>query len=429
MQVLVLNSGSSSIKYQLFEVVDDPDEGHPSPAGSPSDEPELRDLATGLIERIGEPEGRLRHRFPGEGGAKEDIEERHIADHADGFDALVTTLEGAGLLTDLAAIGHRVVHGGARFVAPAVIDDEVIAGIREHVPLAPLHNPANLTGIEVATRLRPDVHQVAVFDTAFHATLPPHAYRYAVPDEVLDQHGVRRYGFHGTSHAFVARRAAAHLGRDDLAMITLHLGNGASAAAIDAGRSIDTSMGLSPLEGLVMGTRSGDLDPAVVFHLVRQAGMTLDEVDQLLNRKSGLLGLCGANDLREIETRAAGGDDAAELALTIYAYRIRKYLGAYTAALGRLDAVVFTAGVGENGAAMRARIIDGLDVLGLRIDPDRNATADVHAAADGVVELHPAAAEVAVLAVATDEEREIATQSLTAVAGLAGRPTRSPSRG
>jgi len=416
MQVLVLNSGSSSIKYRLFGVVDDrATSAAPSAAVPGATEPELTELATGLIERIGEPEGRLRHRFTGSDVPSEDVEERPIADHADGFDALVAALEAAGLLTELAAIGHRVVHGGARFVAPALIDDEVIAGIRAHVPLAPLHNPANLTGIEVATRLRPDVPQVAVFDTAFHATLPPRAYRYAVPDEVLVDHGVRRYGFHGTSHAYVARRAAAHLGRDDLALITLHLGNGASATAIDAGRSIDTSMGLSPLEGLVMGTRSGDLDPAVVFHLVREGGMSLDEVDVLLNRRSGLLGLCGANDVREIEARAEGGDEAAALALEIYAYRIRRYIGAYTAALGRLDGLVFTAGVGENAAAMRARVVDGLGVLGLAIDPDRNASADVHAAPDGVAELHPTDAEVAVLAVATDEEREIATQSLTAI--------------
>ena len=416
MQVLVLNSGSSSIKYQLFDVAEGGRANGPvTTPGSALVEPELTELANGLIERIGEPEGRLRHRFTGGDEPREQVEQRAIADHADGFDALVATLEDAGLLTELAVIGHRVVHGGARFVAPAVIDDQVIAGIRDHIPLAPLHNPANLTGIEVATRLRPEVPQVAVFDTAFHATLPPHAYRYAVPEGLLQEHGVRRYGFHGTSHAFVARRAAAHLGRDDLALITLHLGNGASAAAIDAGRSIDTSMGLSPLEGLVMGTRSGDLDPAVVFHLVRQAGMSLDDVDRLLNRASGMLGLCGANDLREIEGRAADGDDAAALALEIYAYRIRKYLGAYAAALGRLDAVVFTAGVGENGVAMRARIIDGLGLLGLHIDPERNATADVRTAVDGVVALHPRDAEVAVLAIATDEEREIATQSLTAL--------------
>lgn len=414
MQVLVLNSGSSSIKYRLFEVTERAaDRGAGAALGDRGSR--LEELATGLIERIGEPHGRLRHSFAGE-DPREVVEDRRIDDHADGFDALVSTLEDAGLLTDLAVIGHRVVHGGARFVTPVVIDHEVIAGIRDHVPLAPLHNPANLTGIEVATRLRPDVPQVAVFDTAFHATLPPRAYRYAVPDEVLHDHGVRRYGFHGTSHAYVARRAAAHLGRDDLALITLHLGNGASAAAIDGGRSIDTSMGLSPLEGLVMGTRSGDIDPAVVFHLVRQGGMRLEEVDGLLNRRSGLLGLCGANDLRQIEARAEAGDEAAGLALDVYAYRIRKYLGAYTAALGRLDAVVFTAGVGENAAAMRARVIDGLEVLGLRIDLARNAAADVHAAPEGVTDLHPPDAEVAVLAVATDEEREIATQSLTTIA-------------
>ncbi len=412
-QVLVLNSGSSSIKYRLFDV-DDPAQGEVV-ADAGGDEPPLTERASGLLERIGEQASRSTHHLEVEGGRRTHRDDGRLADHADGFAALVATLEDTGVLTRLAAIGHRVVHGGARFVAPTRIDAEVIAGIREHVPLAPLHNPANLTGIEVATRLRPDVPQVAVFDTAFHATLPEHAYRYAVPRELIDDQGVRRYGFHGTSHAYVSRRAATYLDRPDAALITLHLGNGASAAAIDAGRSIDTSMGMTPLEGLVMGTRSGDLDPAVVFHLVRQGGYELDEVEDLLNRGSGLRGLCGDNDVRAIEARAARGDQEAEFALRLTAYRIRRYLGAYTAALGRLDAVVFTAGVGENSSEMRARVIDGLDVLGLRLDAERNAACDVHGARDGVVPLHPDGAPVAVLAVATDEEREIALQSLATV--------------
>ena len=412
MQVLVLNSGSSSIKYRLFG---DGGDGGMTPGATGGVAAALEELAAGLIERIGESEGRLTHRITRGSTREEQVEERRVADHADGFDALIRVLEEAELISALAAIGHRVVHGGAEFVAPTVIDDRVIERIRAQIPLAPLHNPANLTGIEVATRLRPDVPQVAVFDTAFHATLPPHAYRYAVAEEVVTRHGVRRYGFHGTSHAYVSRRAAEHLGRDDLAMITLHLGNGASAAAIDAGRSVDTSMGLSPLEGLVMGTRSGDLDPAVVFHLLRVAGMSLDEVDELLNRRSGLVGMCGDNDLRVVQQRADHGDEASATALEVYAYRLRKYVGAYTAALGRLDALVFTAGVGENDAAMRARVVDGLGVLGLTIDPERNTAADVHAAPDGVADLHPDGAAVAVLAVATDEEREIATESLQAV--------------
>jgi acetate kinase len=348
---------------------------------------------------------------------REEVEDGAIPDHAAGFRSLVAALDAAGLGDDLGAIGHRVVHGGAEFVAPTRIDEQVIERIRAQIPLAPLHNPANLTGIEVATQLRPDLPQVAVFDTAFHGTLPPHAYHYAVPEEVHREHGVRRYGFHGTSHAFVARRAAAHLGRpaEELDLVTLHLGNGASAAAVKGGRSVDTSMGLSPLEGLVMGTRSGDLDPAVVFHLVRQAGMTLDEVDTLLNKRSGLLGLCGDNDLREIERRAGDGDEAATLALDVYTYRIRKYLGAYTAALGGLDAVVFTAGVGENQPGVRARVCGGLELLGIVLDAERNRAADTRASDDGVVPVQADDSRVAVLVIATDEEHEIAEQTRLAL--------------
>lgn len=398
MQVLVLNSGSSSIKYRLFDDT-------------------LRLLASGLVERIGETTGRAVHRVHTDDHVDETVEEGHIADHEAGLRSLVAALESAGLADDLGVIGHRVVHGGEEFVAPVVIDDDVVARIRAQVPLAPLHNPANLTGIEVASSVRPDVPQVAVFDTAFHGTLPPHAYRYAVPEETYRDLGVRRYGFHGTSHAYVARRAAAHLARpaDELDLITLHLGNGASAAAIAGGRSIDTSMGLSPLEGLVMGTRSGDLDPAVVFHLLREGGMGIDEVDRLLNRRSGLLGLCGDNDLREIERRAQDGDETAELALEVYCYRIRKYVGAYTAALGGLDALVFTAGVGENQPGVRARVCSDLAVLGIDLDPVANATADTDDGDDGVVAVQSASSRVAVLVIATDEEREIAEQSLTAI--------------
>ena len=396
MHVLVLNSGSSSVKYRLFDG-------------------DLTVLASGLIERIGEETGRATHRLGAGDAVREEVEDAPVPNHEAAFGSLVAALEDAGLGGDLVAIGHRVVHGGAEFVAPTVIDEAVLERIRAQIPLAPLHNPANLTGIEAATALRPDVTQVAVFDTAFHGTLPPHAYRYAVPDEVHRDHGVRRYGFHGTSHAYVAHRAAEHLGRplEDLALITLHLGNGASATAIDGGRSVDTSMGLSPLEGLVMGTRSGDIDPAVVFHLLREADMSPDAVETLLNRRSGLAGLCGDNDLREIERRVTEGDAAARLALDVYCYRIRKYIGAYTAALGRLDAVVFTAGVGENSATVRAQVCRGLDVLGIAVDPDRNTTAD---ADDGVVAIHADDAPVAVLVAATDEEREIAEQTLAAAA-------------
>ncbi|TVR20070.1 MAG: acetate kinase [Nitriliruptor sp.] len=402
MQVLVLNSGSSSIKYRLFE---DHVDG-------------LLLRARGLVERIGESTGRAEQVVIAQDGTtSEEVDDAPIPDHAAGFRWIVSRLEDAGLADDLGAIGHRVVHGGSEFTAPTVIDEAVIARIEDQVPLAPLHNPANLTGIEVARELRPDLTNVAVFDTAFHGTLPPAAYRYAVPDRLLAEQGVRRYGFHGTSHAYVARRAAAALGRpeEELKLVTLHLGNGASAAAVDGGRSVETSMGLSPLEGLVMGTRSGDLDPAVIFHLIREAGMSPAEVERVLNRESGLLGLCGDNDLRTIEERAAGGDEAAQLALDVYVHRIRKYLGAYAAVLGRLDAVVFTAGVGENSDTLRAAICADLEVLGVRLDAARNDGLRASKAPDGIAAVHADDSEVAVLVVATDEEREIAEQTLLAV--------------
>jgi acetate kinase len=403
-QVLVLNSGSSSIKYRLY---DDHRDG-------------LLLRARGLAERIGEPTGRAEQVVLSEDGSStEETEDAPIPDHAAGFRWIVSRLEAAGLADDLGAIGHRVVHGGSEFTAPTVIDEAVVARIEAQVPLAPLHNPANLTGIEVARQLRPELTNVAVFDTAFHATLPPAAYRYAVPARLLEEQGVRRYGFHGTSHAYVARRAAAALGRpeEDLKLVTLHLGNGASATAVDGGRSVETSMGLSPLEGLVMGTRSGDLDPAVIFHLIREAGLTPEEVERILNRESGLLGLCGDNDLRTIEERAAGGDEAAQLALDVYVHRIRKYLGAYAAVLGRLDGVVFTAGVGENSDTLRERICADLGVLGVRLDPARNDGQRAANAPDGVVAVHAEDSDVAVLVVATDEEREIAEQTLQAIRG------------
>ena len=288
------------------------------------------------------------------------------------------------------------------FPEPTLIDDEVVATIRSLIPLAPLHNPANLLGIEAARRLRPDVPQVAVFDTAFHRTMPPTAYRYAVPTEWYTELGVRRFGFHGTSHEYVAREAARLLGRpvEELDLIVAHLGNGASMTAVHRGRSIDTSMGLSPLEGLVMGTRSGDVDPTVITHVAAAAGCPLSDVADALNRESGLRGLCGSSDMREVEIRAAGGDEAAELALDVFCYRVRKYVGAYLAALGRCDAVVFTGGIGEHSATVRARSLDGLDALGISIDQEHNGSAGPVISAAG--------SAISVLVVPTDEEGAIA---------------------
>jgi acetate kinase len=292
------------------------------------------------------------------------------------------------------------------------VDEGVVAAIRGMIPLAPLHNPANLEGIQVALRLFPGVPQVAVFDTAFHQTMAPAAYRYAIPENLYREQRVRRYGFHGTSHAYVSRRAAALLGRDpaDCNLITLHLGNGASAAAVRGGRSIDTSMGLTPLEGLVMGTRCGDLDPAIPFKLARNLGMDIAVLDDLLNRRSGLRGLCGANDMREIHRRIGQGDPAAALALDVFCHRLRKYLGAYWVELGRLDALVFTGGIGENDAEVRTRTCAGLEGMGIWLDAAANQVC-----AQVERPISEAGSPVAVLVIPTKEELEIARQALEAV--------------
>ncbi len=322
MKILVLNAGSSSLKYKLFE-------------GDPLDT-----VMTGMVESI-RP-----------GGYREAILRMETALKAHGVDSL----------REVDAIGHRVVHGGERFVESTRIDSEVVDAIEALIPLAPLHNPANLEGIRTARAHAPDVPQVAVFDTAFHQKMPEKAYRYALPKELYTEAGVRRYGFHGTSHGYVARQAAEALGMapGEANLITLHLGNGASACAIRGGVSVDTSMGMTPLEGLMMGTRSGDLDPAILFYLAREKGDTLDQLDRLLNRQSGLLGVCGENDMRRIHARIAEGDADAALALEMFVYRIRKYIGAYVAVLGRVDALVFTGGIGQNDPVVREKILRDL---------------------------------------------------------------------
>lgn len=305
-----------------------------------------------------------------------------------------------------------MVHGGKYFTEPTVIDERVLSEIERLIPVAPLHNPANLTGIRTATALRPDLPQVAVFDTSFHTTMPESAARYAIDVETADAHRVRRYGFHGTSHAYVSRATARLLGKapEEVNVIVLHLGNGASASAVRAGRCVDTSMGLTPLEGLVMGTRSGDMDPAVIFHLMRVGGMSADEIDALLNKRSGLVGLCGDNDMREIRRRISEGDERAKLAFDIYIHRLRKYIGAYYAVLGQVDAVVFTAGVGENSAEVREAAVAGLEGLGLAVDGARNAVRG-----GGARLISPEGARVAVAVVPTDEEMEIAQQTCALV--------------
>ncbi|MFD8431894.1 MULTISPECIES: acetate kinase [Streptomyces] len=393
-RVLVLNSGSSSVKYQLLDMRD---------GGR---------LAVGLVERIGESGSRLKH-SPAGGESRE--RNGSVPDHDAALKAMAAELDRDGLGLDspeLAAIGHRVVHGGLRFTEPTVVDDAVLAEIERLIPVAPLHNPANLTGIRTAQALRPDLPQVAVFDTAFHTTMPESAARYAIDVETADAHRVRRYGFHGTSHAYVSRETARLLGRapEDVNVIVLHLGNGASASAVRGGRCVDTSMGLTPLEGLVMGTRSGDTDPAVIFHLMRVGGMSADEIDTLLNKRSGLIGLCGDNDMREIRRRVDAGDERAGLAFDIYIHRLKKYIGAYYAVLGRVDAVAFTAGVGENSAPVREAAVAGLEGLGLAVDGGLNAVRG-----DGARLISPADARVAVAVVPTDEEMEIAAQTYALV--------------
>ncbi|MFF7229569.1 acetate/propionate family kinase [Streptomyces sioyaensis] len=403
-RVLVLNSGSSSLKYQLLDMHDTQ-----SISGSAAGR-----LAVGLVERIGEETSRLVHTPLATGGAKRETEGA-MADHDAALKAVAAELAADGLGLDspqLAAIGHRVVHGGLKFTEPTVIDDAVLTEIERLVPVAPLHNPANITGIRTARALRPDLPQVAVFDTAFHTTMPEYAARYAIDVATADAHRIRRYGFHGTSHAYVSRKTAALLGKDpsEVNVIVLHLGNGASASAVAGGRCVDTSMGLTPLEGLVMGTRSGDIDPAVTFHLKRVAGMSEDEVDELLNKKSGLIGLCGDNDMREIRRRIDEGDAQAKLAFDIYIHRLKKYLGAYTAVLGRVDAVAFTAGVGENAAPVREAAIAGLADMGMAVDADRNAVRS-----DEPRLISPEGSRVAVAVVPTDEELEIAQQTYALV--------------
>jgi acetate kinase len=390
--VLVVNAGSSSLKYSLID----------AKSGEAA--------ATGLVERIGEEQSHHVHHGP-DGDAENDAA---VADHEAALEAAVQAFEDHGPAlgdVDIVAVGHRVVHGGDRFAAPALVDDELIEAVTDLVPLAPLHNPANLEGIKVARRLLPDLPHVAVFDTAFHQTLPPYAYTYAVPSSWQDEFGIRRYGFHGTSHSFVAGEAARLLNRDlaDLNLIVLHLGNGCSATAVRGGTSVDTSMGLTPLEGLVMGTRSGDLDPAIHGHLARVAGRTAEETDRALNSESGLKGLAGVNDFREIMKRRADGDERARLAFDVYCYRLKKYVGAYYAVLGTVDAIVFTAGVGQHSAEARAAALHGLEPLGIHLDPVRNADPDEGFAS-------PDDSPVAVLVIPTNEEWEIARQAVDVIA-------------
>ncbi len=398
MKILVLNSGSSSIKYQLFDM-------HAKTV-----------LASGIIEQIGEKQSRLIHQTRNAQGNMDQIAKTEVvADHLAGFQLLGDVLKESGALQDtseLAGIGHRVVHGGEAFKAPTLINKTVIDTIHQLSPLAPLHNPANLLGIDVAMQSAPHVPHVAVFDTAFHQSLPEHAYRYAIPHDLYKAHHVRRYGFHGTSHGYVAKQAAIMLDKpmDSLNLITLHLGNGASAAAIKEGKCIDTSMGMTPLEGLIMGTRCGDIDPAIIFYLKRKTGLTRDAVESLLNKDSGLKGICGIVDMREVIESAQNRNSRAKLAIDMVCYRIKKYIGAYYAVLGRLDALVFTAGIGEKSALIRAGVCQGLSPLGLEVDPQKNDSPSKNA-----FEIQAKTSTAKILVIPTNEELEIAEQTVACI--------------
>lgn len=409
MKVVVINSGSSSVKYEVFEASD------------------FSVLSSGLLERIGESESRHTHRVYGPSGTvRETVRKGRVANHEDGFRFILSMpIDSAviGNSAELLGIGHRVVHGGEVFREPVLINEEVLEMIRDLIPLAPLHNPANLLGIEAARQVFPSVPQVAVFDTAFHQSIPPYAFIYALPYNFYALHRVRRYGFHGTSHFWVAKKAEALLEKPlaSLNMITLHLGNGASATAIRQGVSVDTSMGMTPLEGLVMGTRCGDLDPAVPFYLRRATGMPEGDLEALLNKGSGLKGICGVNDLREILQMANRGEPLARLALEIYCYRIKKYIGAYFAALGRVDAVVFTGGIGENAASIRKQCCQGLEGLGITVDDRKNEKVYGE-----ILEIQRDDAPIKVLAARTKEEREIAEQTVATLLQARSREGKTP---
>ena len=374
--VLVLNAGSSSLKYQLVV-------------------PETAEvLAKGLVERIGEA-----------GGGP--------ADHPAAMAVMTEELAAAGAdLTALRAVGHRVVHGGPDFSDPTILDDNVVSEIKDLIPLAPLHNPGAVAGIEAA-RAQFDVPHIAVFDTAFFASLPAAAATYAIPADLAQIHRIRRYGFHGTSHRFVSTAAAELVGRDldGLNQVVLHLGNGCSASAVRGGTAIETSMGLTPLQGLVMGTRSGDVDPGLHTFLHNELGLAVGDIDNLLNKQSGLKGLAGVNDFRELEQRRAAGDHAAQLAFEVYVHRLKHYVGAYLAILGRLDVLTFTAGVGENSATLRAAVVEGLDGLGLAVDPARN---DARSRDPRIIS--PDGSAVTVAVVPTNEELAIAREAAALVA-------------
>ncbi|APY11467.1 acetate kinase [Seonamhaeicola sp. S2-3] len=390
MQVLVLNSGSSSLKFQLFAM------------------PEETILCSGLIERIGLEEGKFIFKTN-----KDKIEiSTPIANHKIGLELLAKQLldKDTGIISsanDIDIVGHRVVQGGSLFKKTTEVTPSAKENIKSLFSLGPLHNPANLEGIEVAEAVFPKAKQAVVFDTAFHQTIPEHAYKYAIPNELLTEHKIRLYGFHGTSHKYVSEQAIAYLNKKESKIISIHLGNGCSITAVKDGKSIDHSMGLTPLDGLIMGTRSGDIDPSVIFHLASELNYNLDDINTLLLKKSGMLGLTGFSDLRDIQTEAEKGNKSCQLALQMNAYRIKKYIGSYAAILNGLDAIVFTAGIGENSSLIRQLVCEDLDYLGIELDTEENKVRT-----GGLHEINSKNSKVKVLVIPTNEELEIAKQSV-----------------
>lgn len=392
MNILVINSGSSSLKYQLFKM----------PVKSP--------ISSGLVERIGIEGSYIKHTvFKGD---EKFITEKSafIADHGEGLQQVLSLLTEGELAViaspdDIHAVGHRVVHGGEHFSGPTLITEEVKEQIKKLFSLAPLHNPVNLKCIEVAEETFKNAKQVAIFDTAFHQSIPQQAFRYAIPDRYYKEEGIRVYGFHGTSHKYVSEQAIRWLDKKDSKLISIHLGNGCSITAIKNGKSIDTSMGFGPLSGLVMGTRSGDIDPSVIFHLIEHAGYSLDQLSTLFNKQSGLLGVGGSSDMRDIRKLAASGDEHAVLSLELYAYRIKKFIGAYAAVLNGIDAIIFTAGVGENDKDMREAVCTELEFLGIEMNSESNRQYN-----GGLMDISTDDSKVKILVIPTNEEFEIASQ-------------------
>lgn len=393
MKILVINSGSSSLKYQLFDM--------------PNEQP----LCAGLVDRIGLDQASVVHKTFKKGKEEKYEKQMVIEDHEKGLYEVTSLLKDPekGVIrenSEIEVIGHRVVHGGEQFASTTLITEEVKSKIKALFSLAPLHNPPNYLGITVAERIFPKAKQVAVFDTAFHQSMPPLAYRFAIPNEFYSQMGIRAYGFHGTSHQYVSKKAALFLQNPSAKIISIHLGNGSSMAAILAGKSVDTSMGLGPMGGLVMGTRAGDIDPSIIFHLIQEKGYTSQEVNNILNKKSGVFGLCGFSDMRDVKKAIEIGDANAKLAYELYAYRIQKYIGAFTAVMQGLDALIFTAGVGENDSDMRELVCKGMGFFGIELDPNKNRSEN-----QGIRSIESQESKVKILVIPTNEELEIGQQA------------------